>query len=186
MNTAFSLNTTYYTQESERLSFRSFHPDDWQAWEHFFPGNPNLRFVGQDDDRSAEEKAQTWVNRQLERKAQGEFGQLAVCLKESGEFIGVGGLISRELEDGMVLEVTYSLLPAHHGKGYATELALHFLQYGFEALQQDRLISLIHTENLASMRVAEKNGLRRTKEIEFMGFQVYVYEILRAELYTAQ
>lgn len=181
MKTAPTPESTYYQQQSERLSFRLLTADDWQTWQPFFPDNPNLRFVGQDDDRSPEEKAQTWINRQLERKQNGEFGQLAVCLKETDEFIGVGGLIYRVLEDGPVLEVTYSLMPAHHGKGFATELALHFLNYSFHHLNQDRMISLIHTENIASMRVAEKNGLYRKKEFEFLGFQVYVYEILRSE-----
>ncbi len=181
MSASQNPDSSYYTQQSERLSFRQFMPDDWKSWQAFFPNNPNLRFVGQDDDRTPEEKAKGWVSRQLERKENGEYGQLAVCLKEYGAFLGVGGLISRDLEDGKVLEVTYSLLPTYHGKGYATELALHFLRYGFNELNQDRMISLIHTENIPSMRVAEKNGLRRKNAIEFMGFQVYVYEILREE-----
>lgn len=186
MNPGLTPPESYYAQSSERLNFRRFTPSDWQQWLPFFPNNPSLRFVGQADDRPDEEKAKSWIGRQIERMESGEFGQLAVYLKETGEFIGLGGLIGRDLEDGPVLEVTYSLLSSHHGKGYATELALHFLDNGFDTLKQDRMISLIHTENVISMRVAEKNGLQRTKEIEFMGFQVFVYEIQRVDFFRSQ
>lgn len=173
-----SPQASYYRQSSERLTFRPLSPEDISSWIPFFSNNSGLRFVGAGaDDASSSEKATKWISRQIERAANAEFGQLAVCRKDTGEFIGVGGIISRDLEGGSELEITYSLLQTHQGNGFATELAKQFMDYAALHLSVSSLISLIHVDNTASMNVATKNGLRRERQIEFMEMPVYVYRI---------
>ena len=72
-------------------------------------------------------------------------------------------------------EITYSFFPSVWGNGYATELARTFIDYARENIESSRVISIIHTENIPSIRVAEKNQLTQVKKMEFMGMPVYIY-----------
>jgi hypothetical protein len=53
-------------------------------------------------------------------------------------------------------------------------------EYGLETLRLPRLIAMIDPQNMASIRVAEKLGMRYEKEVRFEGYthpdQVYAIE----------
>ena len=166
----------YYSLQSNRLTFRSFKEGDIQLWETFFENNPTLRFLGMGHLKTSnKEKATSWVGRQIEREENGAFGQLAVLEKESNRFVGVGGIIERDLDGVQEFEITYSFLPEVWGKGYATELAIFFKNYAFEHINPPSVISIIHTENKASMNVARKNGMKKSGETTFMEMPVYIF-----------
>lgn len=168
----------YYVQSSERLVFRSFTEMDSVAFLPFFDRDDYQRFLAQDISIPAKERSETWIQRQMQRKAERQFGQLAILEKATGEFIGVGGIIARENVNGAEeYEITYSLIPAFWGKGYARELALHFIHFAQENLPIKSVISLIHPENAASIGVAEANGLKRDGEWNFMGMPVLIYRL---------
>lgn len=95
------------------------------------------------------------------------FGRWAVILKSSGECIGRVGLWFPEGWPGV--ELGWMITPAHQGRGYATEAAREGLNHGFDALQLDRIISLISVDNARSIRVAEKLGGVLEDRIEFHG-----------------
>ena len=85
----------------------------------------------------------------------------AITGRVSGEimgFCGVGGISY----DRTVNEIFYSIGKAYWGKGYATEAAAAILQYAFEQLGLDNIIGVVHPENIASCRVMEKIGLKKT------------------------
>jgi ribosomal-protein-alanine N-acetyltransferase len=167
----------YYNQASERLTFRAFEQEDVLRWEPFFHDNPSLDYLGAKmlEHLSPVEKAANWIDRQTDRQASKQFGQLAVLDKETGEFMGVGGVIFRDLEDGGEYEITYSLLQEHWGKGLGTELAVHFRDYLKNVVGLGSVISIIHVENEASINVAKKNGMVLESEFEFMEMPVAVY-----------
>lgn len=176
----------YYKSESDRLLFREFTPDDIVLWTPFFEDKPVQRFLGGNSKEFAhlnnEERATKWISRQIDRKTNKVYGQLAVIEKETGKFLGVGGLISRleeEEETFGELEVTYSLLPEARGKGYAKELAVHFKNWALENTDIPSVISLIHVENEASMNVARNNGMKNEKEIVFFEMPIYVFRAER-------
>lgn len=175
----------YFSQETERLAFRKLTENDIPGWSRFFVNNDRTHFVGaaQFAHLNEMEKATNWIQSQLDRYAAGNFGQLAVIEKESGKFIGVSGLIERELEEGKKdYEVTYSLLPECWSKGYATEAAMHFKKYAFNHLGCRSAISIIHVDNQPSENVALKNGMQKTVAMEFMGMPVNVYRVINDEL----
>lgn len=93
------------------------------------------------------------------------FGLWAAIHKATGEFIGRCGLIPWTLEGRSEVEVAYMLAKAYWGQGLGTEAARAIRDYGFEQLGFDRLICLIDAGNRASIRVAEKIGMRFEKEI---------------------
>jgi RimJ/RimL family protein N-acetyltransferase len=65
------------------------------------------------------------------------------------------------------------------GKGYATEAARRALQFAFDDLNRSHVISLIHPDNKASIRVAERLGEKLEGNTELLGHDVLIYGIDR-------
>lgn len=57
------------------------------------------------------------------------------------------------------LEVGYHVLPAVQGLGYATEAATACRDYAQSLALAPRIVAIIHRENRASQRTAEKIGM---------------------------
>lgn len=100
-----------------------------------------------------------WLNRQRERYRRDGFGLWAMVLKETGAFIGQAGLTLQNAGDRTVIEVGYLLRRDCWHCGYATEAAIACKQYAFETLGCRQVFSIIRDSNLASQRVAERNGM---------------------------
>jgi len=63
----------------------------------------------------------------------------------------------------------------------AIEGARRALEYAFDTLDKDHVISLIHRDNKASIRVAEKLGEKLEGETEVLGIPVLIYGIDRSD-----
>ena len=65
------------------------------------------------------------------------------------------------------VEIGWRLARAHWGKGYATEGARAALDFGFEKLGLEEILSFTTTTNLRSRRVMERIGMTRRAEEDF-------------------
>lgn len=166
---------SYFTQETERLVLRKLTEADIPVWAEFFVDNPNARFIGLDLSKDRLELAKIWLDRQFERYRTGQFGQLAAIEKATGTFVGLGGLLTRDLDGIPAIEISYSMLPRFWGKGYATELAVHMKRFALSHSISDRFISIIHQDNTPSMNVAQKNGMVRLSASTFQGMEVFIF-----------
>ena len=168
---------SYFHQETERLQFRALNLDDILPWIEFLDNNPYLHFVGVDPSKNETplQLSTEWINRQLDRYKVDGFGMLAVIEKSSGQFIGMTGIISRDVEGKPEKEIGYSYMSKTWGKGYATEAAIQMHTFGKENQLSKRFISMIHLDNKASMRVAEKNGMKPLFETFFQNMNCIVY-----------
>lgn len=86
------------------------------------------------------------------------------------------------------LELSYQIYePASRGQGYASEAVRLLVCYLFGRLKVNRIRLIIHPENLASCRVAEKCGFRHESTAYGAWYHqghnndVYVYALLRHE-----
>jgi len=104
-----------------------------------------------------------------------------MVLKSSGELIGDCGLTVQDVEGASEIEIGYHVRRDHWGQGFATEAARACRDYGFAHLGVSRLVSIIRPENLASRRVAEKNGLAIWKEVTRVDLPHLVYAIRREQ-----
>lgn len=97
------------------------------------------------------------------------FGHFMLVPRDSGEAIGRVGLLvwdtatwehgtRHDIGDEGQLELGWTLERTAWGKGYATEGALAVRDWVMGELRPERLISLIHADNVRSMRVATKIG----------------------------
>lgn len=116
---------------------------------------------------------------------------LAVCLKETGDFIGFVCLNPEETGRGVVFNIGYIFDFDYHGKGYTTEACRSALRHAFDELQAEAVVTGTAEANEASCRLLERLGFRvirlcteslqRTPEgkpIEFTGCK---YRITREE-----
>ena len=163
--------------ESERIIFKPLKHSDTLSWENFYHNNPLLPFLNFKLDEAPFFMAKRWIDCQLDRYVRKRFGHLALLHKHTGTFIGQAGLILRDIEDKAQVEVAYSILPDKWGNGFATEASSRLIQFAFEHKITDRLISIIHVENIASQRVALKNKMRKEKRNQEANRQVYVFTL---------
>ena len=89
-------------------------------------------------------------------------GMFVVEELAGGAFVGrVGALQPPGWPD---FEIGWALAPAARGRGYALEAARAAIGWAFERFALERIVSLLDPRNLASRRVAERLGERRTGE----------------------
>jgi [ribosomal protein S5]-alanine N-acetyltransferase len=162
--------------ETPRLILRPFTPADFEAL-YAVIGDPlTMQFYPSPYDKQG---TLDWIERNMRRLEEDGSGLRAVILKSRGEVIGDCGPVWQEVDGQRELEIGYHIRRDCWGCGYATEAARTAMAYGFERYPVERLISLIRPENLPSRRVAEKNGLKVDREIEWKGIRHLVYAIRR-------
>jgi len=108
------------------------------------------------------------------------FGMWIARDRATGDFVGRAGLYE---EHGWPdIEVAWTIRRDRWGHGYATEGGAAALEFAFTQLvrPRDRVISIIHPENAASIRVAEKLGLTFAEgPVDRDGEPRNIYEITR-------
>lgn len=107
----------------------------------------------------SDKETMAWIERQISRYEKDGFGLWAVVHKGSGSVIGQCGITMQPYRDRQVAEVGYLLSCRHWHSGYATEAAIACKEFGFGELGLDSLYSIIRDSNLASQRVAIRNGM---------------------------
>jgi ribosomal-protein-alanine N-acetyltransferase len=161
--------------ETDRLLLRKYAEEDAEA---FFELNSDprvLRFVPDAPLVNVEQARQILVDHPIADYQKHGFGRCACILKSTGQQIGFAGL--KYLEELGEVDVAYRLLPSCWGRGLATEAALASVRYGFAELRLKRIIGLAMPENVASIRVLEKAGLRYLEEVSFWGHRFSKYAI---------
>ena len=117
-----------------------------------------IRNIGDRKVRTAEGAKAYITNGPVASYAKNGFGLYLVELKESGESMGMCGLIRRNtLKD---VDIGYAFLPKFWSKGYAFEAALVMKKYAQDELGLKHLVAVVDPENLPSIRLLEKLGMK--------------------------
>lgn len=109
------------------------------------------------------------------------IGWWAVEDRKTGALAGTVGAFHREPPPGPNaeddLEIGWSLVAEYRGKGIATEASKAMLAHVVDTRRskRERVIAHIDHDNPASIRVAEKLGMRYEREIEFYDCKVRRY-----------
>ena len=104
------------------------------------------------------------------------YGTGSVFLRESGEFLGIAGLMERP--DGRGVALRYALWPECRGQGYAREAARAALDFG-HAAGVSRIIGIARAENTASRAVLTDIGMREAEHYTYQGHPMVLHESLR-------
>jgi len=117
-----------------------------------------LRFIGDRGVRDQQTARQYLLKGPIASYEKHGFGLNLVFLKDSGDPIGICGLLKRDtLPD---VDVGFAFLPAHWRKGYAREAAQAILAHARAAHGLKRVVAITSPGNVASIGVLEKIGLK--------------------------
>jgi ribosomal-protein-alanine N-acetyltransferase len=164
--------------ETARLVLRELVAEDADALALVLSDPEAMRYYPAPYDRAGVEQ---WIARNQRRYADDGVGLWAMALKTSGDVIGDCGILRQQVEGEYLYEIGYHLRRDFWGEGLATEAAVACREWGFAHLGAARLISLIRPENVASGRVAARNGMTIWKEVEWRGLRHYVYSVERPQ-----
>lgn len=149
--------------KTERLILRQFSTDDAQFILELLNEPSFVRNIGDRGVRTLEEARSYILRIPIASYEQNGFGLYLIILKETGESIGMCGLIKRDaLED---VDIGYAFLPRFWSKGFAVESARAVKDYARDVIRLKRLVAITDPENQGSIRVLEKIGLRFEKMV---------------------
>lgn len=85
-------------------------------------------------------------------------GLWRVCLRATGEPIGMCGLLRRNYLDAP--DIGFAFLNRHRGQGFGYEAGAATIAYGKEVLGMARILGITQPDNHASIALLRKLGLR--------------------------
>lgn len=159
------------TTETERLTLRQFAISDMAAVGRMLLNEDVQRYLGGPQAKPSDHWK--YISSSVGHWALRGYGPYAVVEKASGDFVGRVGFLHPETWPG--LEIAWTLDRPHWGKGYATEAAIAIGRIGFGILKADRLISLIHPENIDSQKVAGRMGATLEGYTDYFGAELAVH-----------
>ncbi len=110
--------------------------------------------------------AVTAFDRLLQHWNEHGFGPWAIKLIGSETIMGFGGLSFRMYGEALKLNVGYRFDKAFWGYGYATELLVYTINYGFNTLQKGQLFAIVRPTHIASIKVLEKCAMQLTGTLD--------------------
>lgn len=168
------------TLDTERLRLRLPEEGDLEALAAMYADAVTMRHIGEGKVLT---RAETWrsIAGMLGHWVLRGYGMWVAELRDSGEVIGRVGL--HEPEGWPGFELGWLIARPHWSRGFATEGARAALEHALldsnfralGALARPRVISLIRPANAASVRVAEKLGMRLDGTVELHGATALVY-----------
>lgn len=142
--------------DTERLHFRPMTVDDLDDVAALL-GDPDLMTYY--PAAKTREESRAWIDGNQRNYAEHGYG-LWIIETHSGAFVGDCGLTWQNVNGRLELEVGYHVRAADQGHGYATEAALACRDFARDTLHVPQLVAIIHPNNQASRRVAQKLGMR--------------------------
>jgi RimJ/RimL family protein N-acetyltransferase len=164
--------------ETSRLILRPFQDEDIGRLAELMANRDFMRFSLGPYTR---EQTQTVLQKFLSWNQAGLPSQFAIIFRNNNELIGYCGFLHWHLDGIDEIEIGYRLDPGYWNRGVASEAAQVVRDHGFRDLNLSKVISLIHPDNIASRRVAEKNGMKIERETVFRGFPTQVFAITREQ-----
>ena len=149
--------------ETDRLIVRAPEPGDVEALAALWCDPAATTFRG--GPRKFDEVCRT-LRDDLALPERPEFDLWPTIEKASGRVVGHCGLLDKEIDGRIEIELVYVIAPAAWRRGFASEAGRAIRDHAVTALGRQRLVALIHPENAASERVAGKLGFRWEAEVQ--------------------
>jgi RimJ/RimL family protein N-acetyltransferase len=143
---------------SERLRLRELELQDDEFILDLLNEAPFVRFIGDKGVRNLPDAREYILKGPMDSYRRFGFGLYLAMLADSALPIGICGLVKRDsLPD---VDVGFAFLTRYWSRGYAAESAAAVLAYATQQLQLPRIVAITAPDNLASIAVLEKIGLR--------------------------
>jgi len=160
--------------ETERLRLRRHRLDDFAASVAMWADPIVTRYIG--GKPFTHEEVWARLLRYVGHWVLLGFGYWALEVKATGEFVGELGFadMKRDIQPSLegLPELGWALVSHAHGKGYATEAVRAVVAWGDQRFGRARTVCIIHPENGASIRVAEKCGYQELQRTAYKKHEV--------------
>ncbi|TVX98672.1 GNAT family N-acetyltransferase [Cohnella terricola] len=170
--------------KTDRLVLRDFISGDLQEVHKYASDEEVCRYSDWGPNRL--EDTEAFIEQVVEEQGIHPRNQftLAIIVKETNGLIGACSF----KRDGYQGEIGYSINRNYWGFGFATEAAKAMLNFGFNELNLHRIYATCRPNNVGSIRVLEKIGMRKEGHLREHRFfkgkwhDSFVYAILCSEM----
>jgi len=153
--------------DTGRLVLRKFTLDDLEAYFQLCSRPEIIRYAQSTPVASLDDARAMMHTVTFQDYATHGYGRFACVWKETGEVIGFSGLkYVPEIAD---TELGYRFLPEYWGRGLATEAGRASIDFARSDLGLQRLVALVHPDNVASASVVTKLGFEIERRLRFSG-----------------
>ncbi|MEA4917310.1 GNAT family N-acetyltransferase [Proteiniphilum sp.] len=162
--------------ETNRLWIREIKTDDIESLLKIYQHPENMRFIPNSDFEWTHEKLQAKYGK-INQDYENGFGIFVVEIKNENRIIGEAGLFN-SFQNLKHLELGYILDNKFWGQGYGSEICQSLIDYGFKKLKLSKLTARMFKQNIASIKVSEKCGMKVIQQGKTdSGEDFYEYEI---------
>lgn len=161
--------------ESAKLLLREFEPKDAASLYPVFSDPEANRFTLA--THSDVNQTLAWIEAIRTGYRKKGFAPWAVVRKQDAAVVGYCGCGLITLNGSQECELGYRILRSCWGQGFATEAVLSCIGYFRAHTQFARMIALIQPGNVASVRVAEKAGMKYEGDTVFQGVPMRLHAI---------
>lgn len=157
-----------YIFKSERLGFRNWTENDLAE---FAKINADLEVMEHFPKPLTEKETAEFIDRLKNHYVKHGYNYFATEILESGELIGFIGLALQEYKTDFTpaVDIGWRLKKSAWGKGFATEGAKKCLEFAFNELNLDKIISTCTEKNTKSESVMKKIGMVNLDELNRAG-----------------
>lgn len=149
--------------QTPRLRLRRLHEGDAEFILGLLNQPSFLQFIGDKGVRNLEDARSYIRSGPLTSYAEHGFGLYLVLLRDSGERIGVCGILEKPALEHF--DLGFAFVPAHWSKGYAEEAACATLEHARDC-GLARICAVVDPENAASLKLLHKLGMTRTGRVQ--------------------
>lgn len=152
--------------ETERLLLRQWRSEDLRQVTEMNQDPKVMEFIS---PPLSEDQSKAMIQRAHKSWEENGYGRFAVEVLETGSVIGFIGLASTRIDAHFTpaVEIGWRLSAREWGLGYATEGATAVIDFAFNNLALDEIVSFTSATNLRSRRVMEKLGFHRNLRDDF-------------------
>jgi RimJ/RimL family protein N-acetyltransferase len=147
-----------------RLHLRRMNQDDAEFIIELLNDAAFLRYIGDKGVRTVEDARKYVLTGPIASYQQFGFGLYLVESRDSGERLGMCGLLKRDtLED---VDIGFAFLPQHRSKGFAVEAAAAVMRHARASLGLGRIVAITSQDNEGSAKVLKKIGFKYERLIQ--------------------
>lgn len=168
--------------ETERLILRELLPSDDEGMFELDSDKDVHKYIGQPVENIEQSRAIIAAVRQ--QYTDYRIGRWAMIERSSNNFIGWTGLkfVTQPRNNHTnFYDLGYRLIKRYWGKGFATESAIASLNYGFEKMKLNEIFAMADMNNVTSINVLTKAGLKYVETFDDEGYAVGWYKISQEE-----
>jgi len=155
--------------ETDRLVLREFKLDDAEFVLKLVNEPSWLENIGDKNVHTIADAEGYISTGPLQSYQENGYGLWMAELKLQSVPVGMCGLVKREFFSEP--DVGFAFLPEYWGLGFASEAGRATLEYAQNTLNISRVLGITSLDNVGSMRVLEKIGLKYEKLVNLPGYQ---------------